>query len=115
MTLPQVARPDAGLVLIGEWGTADAAHQRAAADAAIGAWEAVRPPAGLLSYGCLLGEDDRTLLHYVQWAGEDAARAFVSAGRPRWVVAVDDAVGGIERRRECSPRTSTSPSTDRAS
>lgn len=87
MTLPQVFRPDAGLVLVGEWGTADAA------DATIGAWEAVRPPAGLLSYGCLLGEDDRTLLHYIQWAGEDAARAFVSTDRPRWVAAVDDAVG----------------------
>ena len=99
MTLPQVARPDAGLVLVGEWGTIDAGHQRSAADAALGAWEAVRAPAGLLSHGCLLGEDDRTLLHYIQWADEDAARAFVSTDRPQWVAAVDAAVGGIEHRR----------------
>jgi hypothetical protein len=90
MTLPQVTHPDAGLVLVGEWGTSGAAHQRAAADAALGAWEAVPAPEGLLSYGCLLGEDDRTLLHYVQWSGEDAARAFVSTDR--WAAAVGEAV-----------------------
>jgi len=98
-TAPDVARSDVGLVLVGEWGVTGREHQRAAADAALRAWDSVERPSGLLSYSCLLGSDRQSLLHYVQWASVEASRRFVSAARPRWVAAVDRAVSGIQHRR----------------
>ena len=98
-TMPEISRNDKGLVLVGEWGTTGPEHQRAAADAALDAWESVDRPTGLLSYSCLLGSDGRSLLHYIQWASEDASREFVSTARPQWMNAVDQAVTGIEHRR----------------
>lgn len=97
--MPDLARTDVGLVLVGEWGTTDPEHQRAAADAALDAWDRVDRPAELLSHSCLLGTDGQSLLHYIQWASEDACRRFVSTTRPRWVDAVDQAVSGIRHRR----------------
>lgn len=91
--------PDVGLALVGEWSTSSSAQQRAAADAAINAWQRVPWPAGLLSYSCMLGTGGYTVLHYSQWADEDACRAFVATDRPQWVRAVDAAAPGIQHRR----------------
>lgn len=59
-------RADAGLVLVGEWTTADDHYQRLAADAALDAWRDGIWPPGLLAHHCLLGEDSATLFHYQQ-------------------------------------------------
>ncbi len=97
--IPDVACPDAGLALAGEWSTSGPEHQRRAADAALAAWQATGWPAGLLAHTCLLGQDGRSVLHYTQWAGENAARAFAGTGKPGWIRAVDGAVYGIEHRK----------------
>lgn len=93
-----LARADAGLVLVGEWCVADPARQRDAADAALEAWRYRSLPAGLLAHHCLLGEDGRTVVHYLQWDDDVAARTFARTGKPCWIQAVDSAVPGIRHR-----------------
>jgi hypothetical protein len=96
--LPDLNRTDVGLVVVGEWALPAPERQRAAADAAILAWDSVPWPPGLLSHSVLLGTDGGTVLHYQQWSGEHACREFVGTARRAWVRVVDDAVAGIDRR-----------------
>ena len=96
-TAPEPRR--AGVViLVGEWSLPGPEQQRRAADAALNAWRHILWPDGLIAYSCLLGEDERSVLHYSQWSGENAARVFASADKRRWAQAVDDSVPGIDRR-----------------
>lgn len=90
--------PAAGLVLVGEWSSPGPAAQRRAGDAALGAWRAGPWPDGLLAYECLLGEDERTVLHYSEWTDEAASRAFAGAGTTVWSRAVHDAAPDIVHR-----------------
>jgi len=96
--LPDITRPDAGVVLAGEWGVGTPERQIAAAEAVVAAWERVPWPQGLLSYTLLVGTDGDTVLHYSQWTSEAAIREFVQTARPQWVRGIDDAIPGIERR-----------------
>lgn len=80
--VPDVARPDVGLVAFEQWTVGTPERQRAAADATLAAWRDVSWPAGLLSHSCLLGADGETVAHYSQWASEQARRAFVNADVP---------------------------------
>ncbi|PXY36094.1 SDR family oxidoreductase [Prauserella flavalba] len=95
--LPAVGREDAGVVLLSTWTLDTPERQRAAADAAAEAWSGMPWPDGLLSYSLLLGTDGRTILHYSQWTGEDAAARFRESDPPARVRGIDDAVPGIER------------------
>ncbi len=62
---PQIARPDAGTVLVTESSSA-------------ATWEGVPWPAGLLSVTEFTAMDGGTVLTYTQWAGGEADRAFVA-------------------------------------
>ncbi|WP_020668157.1 hypothetical protein [Amycolatopsis nigrescens] len=95
-TLPEITRPDAGLVLSSEW-TVPAGRQTDAMDAAMTAWEHTPWPDGLLSYTVYAGTDGTTLLHYSQWTGEDAVDKFSAVDPPERVRGILDAVPGIER------------------
>lgn len=97
--LLDLTRADAGLVLVGEWTVRDSERQRRAADAALDAWRHHGWPDGLRAHHCLLGEDEHTVLHHLQWADEQAARAFAATGKPAWAHFVDTAVPGIRHRR----------------
>lgn len=96
-TGPDVARADVGLVAVAQWSAAGPKAQRAIADAAIDAWNQVGWPDGLVSHWCLLGTDERSVLHYIQSAGEDAARRFVSTGKAAWTQAAESAVPEFHR------------------
>lgn len=116
--VPDPTRADACLVLIGEWQVPDAGTGRRAADAALAAWRQHGWPDGLRAHHCLLGEDGRTVLHYAQWADEEAARTFAGTGKPAWARSVDRAVPGVRhtrvtayRRYRDTDRLSAPPST----
>lgn len=112
--LPDITRPDAGIVLVGEWTVATPERQRAAVDAAMAAWEHVPWPEGLLGHYGLVGIDGSTVLHYIQWTGEEAVRTFQRTTRPAWVRRVDDAVPGIERQGVVAYRLYRSTDADRS-
>jgi hypothetical protein len=95
--LPDISRPDAGLVLISEWTVATPERQRAAADAAMAAWDEVAWPDGLLSHTALVSTDGETVLHYSQWTGEDAHREYLRTDPPERIRRIDQDVPGIER------------------
>lgn len=102
--VPAVDRAAAGVILASEWRTADPGQQQRAADAALHAWRHSPWPEGLIAHNCLLGEDGVTVLHYIQWSGEDAARAFAAAGKPQWARIVDESVPGIDHREATAYR-----------
>jgi hypothetical protein len=94
--LPDVARPDAGLALVGEWTVPGGAQQRTI-DAVADEWSRVEWPDGLLSHSVLTGPDHGTVLHYAQAADEHGLRAFAQA-KSNWVAGIDALVAGIIRR-----------------
>ncbi|GGZ43850.1 antibiotic biosynthesis monooxygenase [Streptomyces inusitatus] len=95
---PELSRPDAGVIKVSTWDVGDPGRQRAALDAIGRAWLGRDwPDGGLLSYTVHLGEDGRTLLHYSQWADEDAYRRFFDGPRDRRNAEIDAAVPGIRR------------------
>lgn len=103
--------PGPGLVLVGAWSVSGPADQRRIADAALDAWRTGPWPGGLLAYDCLLGEDERTVVHCSEWTDEAAARAFAGAGKSAWLHAVHDAVPDIVHQKVTAYRRyrSTTP------
>lgn len=97
--LPDIARPDAGVVLVSEWTVGTPERQRATVDAFVSAWDHTAWPHGLLSANLFASSDGKTLLNYAQWTGEDAWREFDRTVRPSLVEQIDRAVPGIERGR----------------
>ncbi|MYR92776.1 MULTISPECIES: antibiotic biosynthesis monooxygenase [unclassified Streptomyces] len=95
---PDPARTDAGIAKASTWDVGTPERQRQAVDAIRKAWESRGwPHPGLLSYSVYTGEDGRTLLHYSQWADEQAYQDFVREGRDARNADIDAAVPGIER------------------
>ncbi|WP_351225278.1 antibiotic biosynthesis monooxygenase [Streptomyces sp. NPDC002133] len=76
-------------------------YAKAAVEAMAAAWQRRgRPDPGLLSYSVYASDDGEALLHYMQWAGDDAFQEFQrtrSAVEEEWNAEVDAAVPGIER------------------
>lgn len=97
--VPDIARADAGPSLVGEWRTGGPDEQRDTADAAMDAWRHTAWPHGLLAHTCLLGEDERTVLHYSQWSNQNAARSFAGTGKTEWIAAVRATVPEVEHRK----------------
>lgn len=96
--LPDITRSDAAIVLTGRWRTASPHETRAAADAALTAWEHIPWPAGLLTHNVYVAETGDSVLHYSQWADRtavDAYRRLDRSERP-WSY-VRHEVPGIER------------------
>ncbi|MET9620059.1 MULTISPECIES: hypothetical protein [unclassified Streptomyces] len=76
LDFPEFGRPDAGLVLISEWSTEDAAHQRTVMDGVVDAWAATPLPESFLARHCLAGSDGRTILNIAQWTSAESHREF---------------------------------------
>ncbi|RZQ61997.1 antibiotic biosynthesis monooxygenase [Amycolatopsis suaedae] len=74
-TLPDPGRADSGVVLASEW-TVPADRQRAAADAALRAWDRHPLPDGLLSHSVYTSTDGERVLHYSQWTDTGAVARF---------------------------------------
>ncbi|MFE0736866.1 hypothetical protein [Streptomyces sp. NPDC058855] len=75
---PDLARPDAGLVLASLWHTAGPEQQRRVMSGVMDAWEGTRLPAAYLARHCLEGSDGRTVLNVAQWTSSGAHRAFAA-------------------------------------
>jgi heme-degrading monooxygenase HmoA len=101
--LPEVRRPDAGLVLISEWFVSTPERQRIAAEATMAGWEAFPWPEGLVSHSVFAAEGGKTVTHYSQWTSQEAVDAFRAIDRPHEARAgsrarmILDALPGAER------------------
>ncbi|CAL9598931.1 antibiotic biosynthesis monooxygenase [Streptomyces sp. Tu 3180] len=95
---PDPADPRIGVSLFSTWRVGTPERQKEAVEAIGRAWERrAWPASGLLGYHVYAGEDGETLLHYSQWASEQAFEAFVKTHRQERVDEIDTAVPGIER------------------
>lgn len=97
--MPDLTRPDVGLVWASEWHVGSAEAQRRAADAAMTAWDGAPWPEGLLSHTVLLSTDGTSVAHYSQWTGRDAVTAFRRTDPPGRVDGILAAVPEIDRRQ----------------
>ncbi|MFE7777559.1 antibiotic biosynthesis monooxygenase [Streptomyces sp. NPDC057445] len=100
-TVPDLARSDVGAVRISSWRVGTPERQKAAVEAMAAAWQRGDwPDPGLLSYSVYTSNDGETLLHYTQWASDEAFEEFLRTRRAfkeTWNAEVDAAVPGIER------------------
>ncbi|GAA4683552.1 antibiotic biosynthesis monooxygenase [Streptomyces youssoufiensis] len=97
VTLPDVARPDAGTILTSRWVVSDPAHQRPAADSVVDSWERLDRPDAMLTLTTFLSTDGGHVLNYAQWTNDEAHHTFVRTQRPALVRAIDAELPGIER------------------
>ncbi|MFD7440215.1 antibiotic biosynthesis monooxygenase [Streptomyces sp. NPDC059909] len=99
--VPDLTRPGVGAIRISSWRVGTPERQKAAVEAMAAAWQRGDwPDPGLLSYSVYASDDGETLLHYTQWASDDAFQEFLrtrSAFKEEWNAEVDAAVPGIER------------------
>ncbi|MFF7263692.1 antibiotic biosynthesis monooxygenase [Streptomyces sp. NPDC008159] len=97
---PVLDRPGVGAPFFSTWRVGTPQRQRQVVEAVVDTWLGRPWPAeGLLGYFLYTGEDGSTLLHYSQWADEQAYEAFVRTRRQERNDAIDTAVPDIERVR----------------
>ncbi|MBK6018126.1 antibiotic biosynthesis monooxygenase [Streptomyces sp. MBT53] len=95
---PDLSDPRVGAPFFSTWRVGTPLRQRQAVEAVAVAWERRPWPADdLRGYHLYTGHDASTLLHYSQWASEQAYEAFVRTRRQERVDEIDTAVPGIER------------------
>jgi hypothetical protein len=75
--LPDIVRPDVGVIMLSDWQVGNIDRQRAAADALVEAYESLDDMEGLRSLTCFVSPDDDRLLTYAQWADESAFESFM--------------------------------------
>ncbi|MCT2592822.1 antibiotic biosynthesis monooxygenase [Streptomyces sp. N2-109] len=76
-SVPDVLRPDAGLVLMSQWDVPDGPERRRTVmDGTIEAWEQHPLPEGFLSRVAFEGTDQKTIFNYAQWTSVEAHREF---------------------------------------
>ncbi|WP_169736765.1 antibiotic biosynthesis monooxygenase [Pseudonocardia spinosispora] len=96
--LPDIARADAGTILVSRWIVGDLARQRAAVDATMAEYAKLGAvPDGLLALSCFVSPDSDSVLNYAQWTSDAVHARFVESDRPRLAKGVDDLVPGIRR------------------
>jgi Antibiotic biosynthesis monooxygenase len=99
--LPDIARPDAGTVLVSEWKVGTQERQHALVEAFITAFATFGKdapwPRGLLSVNLFLSNDGETVLNYAQWTNDDAYHEFAQTNRPLQDEQIDRAFPGVER------------------
>ncbi|MFF6784232.1 antibiotic biosynthesis monooxygenase [Streptomyces sp. NPDC012510] len=96
---PVLDRPEVGAPFFSTWQVGTPERQRRTVEAIADTWERRPwPPEGLLGYYVYTAEDGSGLLHYSQWADEQAYEAYVRTRRSERNDAVDTAVQGIERQ-----------------
>ncbi|CAL9420836.1 antibiotic biosynthesis monooxygenase [Streptomyces griseomycini] len=95
---PDLTDPRIGASLFSTWRVGTPERQQEAVEAIGRTWERrAWPASGLLGYHVYTGEDGETLLHYSQWASEQAFEAFAKTHRQERVDEIDTVVPGIER------------------
>ncbi|PWK89544.1 antibiotic biosynthesis monooxygenase [Lentzea atacamensis] len=87
--LPDVIRPDAGLVVISPLYVGGALQQKEVADEALARWTRTPVPQGLLSMSVFASLDGEALLAYAQWTGDDAYAAYLHTAERRPLDLVD--------------------------
>ncbi|GAU67636.1 hypothetical protein SSP35_05_02030 [Streptomyces sp. NBRC 110611] len=95
---PEIRRPDAGHVLLGEWDAGSPEGQRAVQDGVVRAVAETPLPAGFLSRVLFAGTDGRGVLDYGQWTSEAAHRDFLrndGGGLPERVTAALASAGAL--------------------
>ncbi|MFI9028159.1 antibiotic biosynthesis monooxygenase family protein [Streptomyces sp. NPDC053560] len=80
-SLPDIARPDAGLALVSTLYVGSPAQQLVAGEQATATWRERPAPEGFLSFNTFVSTDGQNILTYAQWTSEDAYDAFVRAER----------------------------------
>ncbi|MFF8280127.1 antibiotic biosynthesis monooxygenase [Streptomyces lateritius] len=95
---PDLHRSGTGLVMVSTWRVGTPERQQATVKALRKEWEGRDwPDPGPLSYSVYAGEDGTTLLHYSQWASEEAYQDYFRTLRDGRNAQIDAAVPGIER------------------
>ncbi|KND44818.1 MULTISPECIES: antibiotic biosynthesis monooxygenase [Streptomyces] len=95
---PVLDRPDVGAPFFSTWQVGTPERQRLTVQAVADTWQSRPwPTDGLLGYFVYTADDGSGLLHYSQWADEQAYEAFVRTRRQERNDAIDTAVPGIER------------------
>ncbi|MDX2935036.1 antibiotic biosynthesis monooxygenase [Streptomyces ipomoeae] len=95
---PVLDRPEVGAPFFSTWRVGTPLRQRQTVEAIAGTWERRPwPSEGLLGYFVYTAEDGSGLLHYSQWADEQAYEAFIKTHRQERNDEIDTAVPGIER------------------
>jgi heme-degrading monooxygenase HmoA len=94
---PDIVRTDSQMVLISKWRADDPVNQQAAGDSAIGLWDHIKWPEGLLSHNVYLGTDGSTVLQYSQWTDEEAIGAFTEKHLQDRAKRSMNEVNGLER------------------
>jgi len=94
---PDFTRADVGCAITSVWYLGTYERQRAAADAAMDAWQKLPWPEGCISFNCYLSPDGKLVWFYGQWASEEAHRAFSQRQRSLVAEAVDRAVTNVQR------------------
>lgn len=95
--LPDITRPDVGIVLVSQWTVGSPESQQALAEAIIAEWEREPWPQALISFNGFLSTDGQTVLTYAQWTSDEAHREFERTTRPTLIPGIVDAITGIER------------------
>lgn len=94
-SLPRIDRPDARLVVLGQWRAGAAGTQHAVVEAAARQWQRVAWPVGLLLHTVFAGSDGYTIAHYAQPVDEQAFRGF--AAKREWAAGIDAIAPGTKR------------------
>jgi Antibiotic biosynthesis monooxygenase len=94
---PDIARSEAGTVMITEWTVGSPEHQKSALEAIVDAWTRIPRPKELLGYCVFLCTDGDSLLHYSLWESAEAAAQSVRAGKRSYVEEIEASVPGIRR------------------
>ncbi len=94
---PDMARTDAGLILISYWTVKSADLQQHAADLAMKLWKDVPWPDGMLSHHVYGADDGITVMNYSQWCDDAAFDAYLAGGQPERVRRIEEDSAGISR------------------
>ena len=90
-THPDLARPDAGLVVVTEFEVGGADQQQALFAASRAAWDVLPWPETLLSIAWLASTDGQRALAYVQWRDDSEFESYGRTHRPRLAAHFKDA------------------------
>lgn len=93
---PDLTRPDAALIVVGEFQVDGPGEQQRLFDASRTAWDTLPWPATLLSITWLAGLDGRRALAYVQWRDDSELETYGRTHRPVLAARLTAAVPSLE-------------------
>jgi hypothetical protein len=95
-TPPDITRPDAGLVVVGEFQVGGTTEQQRLFDASRAAWDTLPWPSTLLAITWLASTDGQRALAYVQWRDDSEFESYGRTHRPMLATRLKDAVPSLE-------------------